>query len=93
MWCDPLITFPFPREASRHLDSREASHSLAEFRADQSPERFDRAIEFMGALFVTCAPEIARQVPEIVAPFEAAASTAEWQAALRSGPVSGLTAR
>ncbi len=87
VWRDLPFVFPFGREGFPPARELRGSHSdLKDFHAEQGPARLKRAIECLGALFVTCAREFARQVPELVAPVEAALSTPVWQAALRAGP-------
>lgn len=87
LWHDLQLTFPFDREGYSPARPSGGSHScLQEFHPHRSPANFDRAVQFLAALFVTHAPEISRQVPELLAPLEAAASAPEWRAALLAGP-------
>ena len=87
VWHDLQLTFPLDREGFPPARPAGGSHHcLQEFHPHRSPADLDRAIQFLGALFVTYAPEISQQVPELATPIEVAMSTPEWRAALLAAP-------
>jgi len=86
-WRDLQLTFPFDREGYPLAHPSGGSHAcLEEFHPHRSPANLDRAIQFLAALFVTHAPEIGQQVPELVPAIDAATATTQWRAALLSAP-------